>query len=69
MSTRTTKPFTLVVSFPTMEDVVNFATWLVPTGVSIYYADALDPEYAGHAPTNSLVLRRDGHKPDDMRVA
>jgi hypothetical protein len=52
-----------------MEDVVNFATWLVPTGVSIYYADALDPEYAGHAPTNSLVLRRDGHKPDDMRVA
>lgn len=69
MAKRANKPFTLLVSFATLEDVVNFASALQPVGVSIYWADALDPEYGGHAPKNSLVLRRDNHKPDDMRVA
>lgn len=69
MPTKKPKQYTMVVNFRTLEDAVNFASAIAPTGVSVYYADALDPEYGGHAPANSLVLRPDGHKPNDMRVA
>lgn len=62
------KRYSLVVNFATLEEIVDFASTFVPAGVSIYAADALDPEFTGNAPSGSLVLRRDGAKPDDMRI-
>lgn len=69
MTNREEKPYTLTVKFRTLEDVINFASVIAPTGISVYQGDALDHEFSSAVPTNSLVLRKDGHKPDQMRIA
>lgn len=60
--------YRLVCTFATLEELVEFATTLAPTGMTLYWADALDKEYRGSVDTGSVVIRSDGHKPDDMKV-
>ena len=60
--------YKLVCTFATLEELVDFAALLAPTGITLYWADALDREYSGAVTTGSVVLRSDGHKPDDMKV-
>jgi len=51
------KPFTVAVSFDRMSEMIAFAKMLTDTGVGVYRADSLDPEYGGRAGGNRFVLR------------
>lgn len=62
------KTFSLVVNFASREEVEDFARLFLSSDLALYEADALDPEYKSGTCTNSFVVRRKGHKPDDMRV-
>jgi glucose/arabinose dehydrogenase len=62
------KKYTLTVHFATLDDAVAFANAVAPAGMAVYYGDVLDREFSGSVPKGSLVLRRDGHKPEDMKV-
>jgi hypothetical protein len=59
---------TLTISFPSRQALAEFVRNVVDDGVAVYEADTLDPEYSGNPGTNSYVLRREGAKPEDMRV-
>ena len=60
--------YRMVCTFSTLEELVDFASLLAPTGMTLYWADALDKEFKGRVDTGSVVVRHDGHKPDDMKV-
>ena len=60
---------TLTIQFPTRQALAEFVRDHLEVGLAVYEADSLDPEYAGNPGANSYVLRRAGHKPEDMRVA
>jgi hypothetical protein len=68
MVDKMSKTFSLVVNFASRDEVENFAKMFLSSDVSLYEADALDPEYSGRPCANSFVLRRKGHKPDSMEV-
>jgi hypothetical protein len=59
---------TLTLSFPTRQALAEFVRDHLEHGIAVYEADTLDPEYSGNPGTNSYVLRREGAKPEDMRV-
>lgn len=68
-----TKPFTIAVSFDRMADMMAFAKRLTEamTGVAVYRADSLDPEYGGRGGGNRFVIRSANGlhgKPDTWRV-
>lgn len=63
------KTFSLVVNFASREEVEDFARLFLSSDLAIYEADVLDPEYKNTTCANSFVVRRKGHKPEDMRVA
>ena len=60
--------YTLTVHFATLDDAIAFAGAVAPAGMAVYHGDVLDREFSGSVPKGSLVLRRDGHKPEDMKV-
>lgn len=60
--------YRLVCTFATLEELVDFASVLAPTGMSLYWADVLDKEFKGRVDTGSVVVRHDGHKPEDMKI-
>ena len=65
------KGFTVAVSFSRLQDMKDFGRALSHIGVGIYKADALDPEWGGHANKNKFVLRvvDSPSKPEEWRIA
>lgn len=60
--------YKLVCTFATLEELIDFAGTIAPTGWSLYWADALDREFKGRCDPGCVVIRSDGHKPDDMKI-
>jgi len=57
----------MVVSFTTMDDLVDFARSLAPVGTALYKADVLDREFS--SPKDGFVIRPNGDKPDHRKIA
>ena len=59
----------LIINFPTRQAMTDWASTNIESGINIFEADSLDPEFTSSVPKNSYVLRNEGAKPEAMRVS